>query len=150
MDTNGSAQSEQLRDRDEPDLPAGHRWSLGAAIDGLVWVGALFLATLLRYDFMVGNRDLNGLLVLVPVAVVLQVVVGLAFGLYTGSARSSGFGEMGAVVKSVALTTVVLVFLNPMFDPQLVPLAVPVLAGIVALLGTAGIRYRRVAGSVAC
>ena len=92
---------------------------------------------------MVDSRALDGLFVLVPAAVIVQTLCGLAFGLYPGRSRAGGFGEMAAVMKSVGLTTLVLALLNPMFAPQLVPLAVPFLAGIAALLGTAGVRYRR-------
>ena len=110
-------------------------------VDGLAWVLALYAATLFRYDFNVSGVELDGLLVLAPTAVVLQGLAGLACGLYTGRSRFGSFDEVVSMVRTVAITAVVLFVVNPLADPRLVPASVPVVGGVLALAALAGIRY---------
>ena len=102
---------------------------------------ALCLATLLRYDFHIAPYDFGGLLVLVPIAVVVQTVAGFASGLYTGRSRFGSFDEVVSMVRATVLTSCLLFIVNPLADPRLVPASVPIVAGVVALALHAGIRY---------
>ena len=118
-----------------------YRAALQMATDGGAWTIALYAATLLRYDFQTARLDYDGLLVLVPAAIVLQALAGLICGLYTGRARFGSFDEVVAMVRSVVTTAVVLFAVNAVVDPQLVPKSVPVIGGVMALSLLAGIRY---------
>jgi len=110
-------------------------------MDGAAWGIALGLATLLRYDFHLSPYDYGGLVVLVPVAVVVQAVAGLACGLYTGRARFGSFDEVVSMLRSTVLTSGFLFIVNPLADPRLVPASVPFVAGVLALALLAGMRY---------
>ena len=118
-----------------------YRGVVQATVDGLAWAIALVFATLLRYDFEVGYAELSGLLTLIPVAVVVQSLAGLVFGTYTGRSRFGSFDEVTTLVKAVAITAIFLIGFSPLFDPRLVPLSVPFIAGPTALVEMAGLRY---------
>jgi FlaA1/EpsC-like NDP-sugar epimerase len=118
-----------------------YRSLLQMAMDGLAWAIALYAATLLRHDFEISRLDLGGLLLLVPVAIVVQAFAGLVCGLYTGRARFGSFDEVVAMAPSVLATAVVLLVVNHLADPQLAPGSVPVIGGFMALSLLAGVRY---------
>ena len=107
----------------------------------MAWASALLFATLLRYDFNAGYKELSGLLTLIPAAIIVQALAGLAFGTYTGRSRFGSFDEVTSLVKATALTSLFLVGFSPMFDPRLVPLSVPFIGGVTALVEMAGLRY---------
>ncbi|HVF13103.1 MAG TPA: polysaccharide biosynthesis protein, partial [Acidimicrobiales bacterium] len=102
---------------------------------------ALSFATLLRYDFGVVEVEYTGLAILVPVAVTVQIIAGTRFGIYTGRWRFGSFEEVMSLVKAVALTSLVVAAFNPLWDPRLVPLSVPFVAGVIALVLMSGLRY---------
>ena len=118
-----------------------YRRALQMAIDGAAWAIALYTATLLRYDFQMAQVEHGRLLVLVPVAVVLQAMAGMVCGLYTGRSRFSSFDEVVALVRSVVTTAVVIFAVDAFADPQIVPKSVPVISGVMALSLMAGVRY---------
>lgn len=118
-----------------------HRTLVQATVDGISWFLALCFATVLRYDFEVPAGDFSGLLVLMPVAIALQGVAGMACGLYTGRSRFGSFEEVMSLVKASLLTVPVLALLNLLPEPRLVPASVPVAGGVVALVLMAGARY---------
>ncbi len=110
-------------------------------VDGVAWALALYAATLFRYDFRATIREFNGLLLLIPLAVVVHALAGIACGLYTGRSRFGSFDEVVSMVRSVAITALVLFAVNPLAHPRLVPASVPVVGGVMALGLLAGIRY---------
>ncbi len=118
-----------------------HRTLVQGVIDGLAWSFALCFAILFRYDFDFVNGRYGGLAQLIPLAVLVQGVVGLACGLYTGRSRFGSFEEVMSLAKATAVTAVVLFVLNLIPDPRLGPASVPIMAGVVALMLTAGVRY---------
>ena len=118
-----------------------YRAAVQILIDGAAWGIALCLATLLRYDFHVAPYDFGGLVILIPLAVLVQAVAGLAAGLYTGRARFGSFDEVVSMVRSTVLTSCVLFVVNPLANPRLVPASVPVVGGVIALALLGGIRY---------
>src|SRR5205085_4596960 len=118
-----------------------HRGFLQGAIDASALALALCFATLLRYDFAVTSAQFRGLRLLVPVAVALQVLAGVRFGIYTGRARFGSFDEVTALVKVVLITSSVLAVFNPLWDPRLAPLSVPFMGGMIALVLMSGVRY---------
>ncbi len=111
------------------------------AADALAWAAALVLATLLRYDFHLTDANWQGLATAVPLAIALQVAVGFAAGLYTGRWRFGSFDEVFALVRAIGVTTGLVFLINPFLRPQLIPRSVPLAAGVVALVLTAGTRY---------
>ena len=118
-----------------------HRIAGQVAADAVAWTVALSAATLLRFDFHLSSERFSGLLVLIPIAVLFQLVAGLACGLYTGRSRFGSFDEVVSMVRSVTITAAVLAIVNPIADPRLVPASVPVIGGVMALALLAGIRY---------
>jgi FlaA1/EpsC-like NDP-sugar epimerase len=118
-----------------------YRAAVQILLDAVAWAAALCLATLLRYDFDLAPYDLGGLVILIPVAVLVQAVAGLASGLYTGRARFGSFDEVVSMVRSTVLTSCFLFVVNPLAEPRLVPASVPVVGGVIALALLAGIRY---------
>lgn len=118
-----------------------YRSALQMVVDGAAWAIALYAAIVLRYDFHPTRVEHDGLLLLVPAAVVLQALAGLICGLYTGRARFGSFDEVVAMVRSVVITGVLLFAVNPLAHPRLVPKSVPVIGGVMALSLLAGIRY---------
>lgn len=118
-----------------------HRGLVQAGFDGLAWSIALCFATVMRYDFEPSRGELTGLLILVPAAIVVQTLAGHAFGIYTGRARFGSFDEVTSLVKAAAVTSLFLFGLSPLFEPRLVPLSVPFIGGLTALVVMSGLRY---------
>ncbi len=119
-----------------------HRFILQAGYDALAWLVGLSFAALLRYDFDAALIDVLPLLALVAVAVVAQVAIGRAVGLYVRRWRYGTLEEVTAVVKVVGLVTAVVAVANlvpPMHRG--VPLSVPVIGGFIALCMMAGGRF---------
>lgn len=123
------------------DLVAQHRWAVHALLDANAVIGALCFATLLRFDFAFSREDVDGLALLVPVAVAVQLLAGLRFGLYNGRWRFGSFDEVMALVKASFASTLLVSAFNPLWRPRLLPLSVPLVGGIIALVVMAGFRY---------
>ena len=120
---------------------AGHRWAVHAFLDAVAVVSAFSFATALRYDFSFTQNDIDGLVYLLPIAVIVHLVAGLRFGLYNGRWRFGSFEEVMALVKASFVSTLVVFAFNPVWRPRLLPLSVPVVAGIISLVVMAGFRY---------
>ena len=71
-----------------------HRGFVQAGADGLAWASALLFATVLRFDFSAGYEELSGLFTLIPAAIIVHALAGLAFGTYTGRSRFGSFDEV--------------------------------------------------------
>ena len=120
---------------------ARHTKVAHGVLDSVAWSIALYCATLFRYDFDVAGDHFSGLVIVVPLAVMIQTTAGLTCGLYTGRSRFGSFDEVVSVVKTVAVTTAILSMVNPLIQPRWVPTSVPIVAGAVSLLVMLGIRY---------
>jgi FlaA1/EpsC-like NDP-sugar epimerase len=120
---------------------ATRRGLFQCAIDCVAWAVALCFATLLRYDFAITRVEFSGLAILVPAAVIIQGVVGMRVGIYTGRWRFGSFDEVFSLVKAVVVTSLVVAAFNPLWDPRLVPLSVPFVGGAFALVLMSGLRY---------
>ncbi len=118
-----------------------HRTPVQGLIDALAWTIALAFATLFRYDFDLVNGHYEGLSVLIPVALVVQMVAGLACGLYTGRSRFGSFEEVLSLVKATVFTVAAVAVINIVPDKRLAPASAPIVGGAVALVLTAGVRY---------
>ena len=105
-----------------------HRTAVQVLVDGLAWSVALCFATLVRYDFDfagAGGRY-DGLSALIPLALCVQGLAGMAFGLYTGRSRFGSFEEVMSLVKATVVAAGALWALNLAPDPRLEPASVPV------------------------
>lgn len=120
---------------------AGHRVAAQIVVDLAVWLVALPLATWLRYEFDLSDVDVRGLLALVPFAMAVQLVVGLAAGQYRGRWRYGSFEEVAALVRTDAVVTVLVAVVNRFVLPGRIPVSATILAGFCALLVHAGVRF---------
>ena len=120
---------------------ADRRQFVQVVLDAVSWAGALFFATLMRYDFNELDRiDWGGLFTLIPLAVLAQIVGGLAFGLYLGRWRFGSFDEALALARAAGLATVLLFVINWALG-NLVPVTAALSGGIAALVLMASSRY---------
>jgi len=107
----------------------------------VAWAVGLLTATLFRYDFIADVPHVGRLALIIPAAVIIQALVGLACGLYTGRSRFGSFEEVVSVVMATVLSAGVLAVANGVLQPRLVPASVPFMGGVLALVLMAGIRY---------
>lgn len=117
-----------------------HRFALTAMVDGLVWFLALAVSTWLRYETDWTQVSLGGVLALGTVAAAAQVTLGLSQGLYQGRWRFGSFEELAALVGTVLTTAGATAVVNSLGGRRL-PLGAVVLAGPLALVGMAAVRY---------
>lgn len=118
-----------------------HRFGFQAGLDALGWAVAIIAATILRYDFDLEAIVWPRLLLLIPITVAIHVMVGTAGGLYLGRWRFGSVEEVAALTRCVVVATVSLAFVNRFLFSFLIPVSAAVLAGCLALLFMAGVRY---------
>jgi FlaA1/EpsC-like NDP-sugar epimerase/dTDP-4-amino-4,6-dideoxygalactose transaminase/lipopolysaccharide/colanic/teichoic acid biosynthesis glycosyltransferase len=109
--------------------------------DALAWMGGLFSAVLLRYDFDADRVDWPGYAVLAAAAVALQVVVGVATGLYLGRWRLASFDEVSALGRAVVGVTGALCLAELGQARRFIPLSAVVGGGIIAFILMGAARY---------
>jgi FlaA1/EpsC-like NDP-sugar epimerase/dTDP-4-amino-4,6-dideoxygalactose transaminase/lipopolysaccharide/colanic/teichoic acid biosynthesis glycosyltransferase len=109
--------------------------------DALAWAGGLFSAILLRYDFNPGRVDWPAFGLLAAATVVVQVIVGLATGLYLGRWRLGSFEEVSALVRTVAGVTSFVFLVELRLSDRFVPLSAVVGGGIIAFILMGAARY---------
>ncbi|MCB1253318.1 MAG: polysaccharide biosynthesis protein [Austwickia sp.] len=120
------------------------RW-FWAAVDVVVWVGAIFAMSYLRYDVLNGQLPPRALFV--PTAVLAagcglgQLLSGSLLGPYRVSHARGSYEEAFDLMRSMLLTTLVatgVVFL--FWHPTYLPRTTPLLGGGFALLGSFALR----------
>ena len=109
--------------------------------DGLAWTGGLISAVLLRYDFDPGRIDWPGFTVAAVAAVIMQVLVGLATGLYLGRWRLGSFDEVSALVRTVGWVTSLLFLVELRISHRFVPLSTVIGGGVIAFVLMGAARY---------
>lgn len=117
------------------------RFALQAGLDSTGWMLALTFATYLRYEFNLSHVSLVGLAVVAGAAVVLQVLVGSAFGLYLHRWRYGVLEELCGLARAVALVGVAEVALNRFVLGHRIPVSASVLAPLLAFLFMSGGRF---------
>ena len=125
---------------------ARHRAVLHATIDVAAWAIGLTVATALRFDFSFdpdswSGFTVSGLLAAIAIASVLQVLSGLATGLYVGRWRFGSFEEVRIVFNATLIPTVILYIANVTVLDRMLPNGVVILGGILALGLMCGVRY---------
>jgi FlaA1/EpsC-like NDP-sugar epimerase len=119
-----------------------HRTPVQGLVDALAWTLALIFATLFRYEFDGLPADLySNFSMIIPIALVIEVVAGLACGLYTGRSRFGSFDEVLSLVRATAITVVALTVIAYVPEDRLVPASAPLFSGALALVLMAGVRY---------
>ncbi|MGZ4688216.1 MAG: polysaccharide biosynthesis protein [Acidimicrobiia bacterium] len=119
-----------------------HRRLLRVVVDCFVWCLALYAASLLRLDF--DPERLNGfqIAVLLPVAWVVQSIMGYYYGLYRGRWINGSFDEVAALGRTVFATTVALLGIDLLWpDMRPAPVSAVIGGGILAFLAMGGARY---------
>src|SRR5256714_1614759 len=109
--------------------------------DALAWTGGLISAVLLRYDCHAGRVGWAGFAVLAAAAVVIQVVAGLATGLYLGRWRLGSFDEVSALARTVAWVSSILFLVELRQSHRFVPLSVMLGGGVIAFVLMGSARY---------
>ena len=110
--------------------------------DCLIWVVALYFASLLRLDFNIGRVDSFNLAILFVPTILLQAATGYWTGLYRGWWVNGSFEEVAALARSTAISSLALVAIDlgvPGDRPA--PMSAVVGAGIMAFVGMGGARY---------
>ncbi len=123
---------------------ARHRFALQAAFDGSMWVAALFVATLLRYDFQLSKVSPLGMVVVGGIAVAVQVAYGASRGLYVHRWRYGTLEEAVNCVITAMVVTVVIVPANRFLLGHLLPVSATVMAlmAAVVLMGAGRFAFR--------
>ncbi len=125
---------------------ARHRAVLHATIDVAAWAIGLTVATALRFDFSFdpdswSGFTVSGLLAAIVIASVLQVLSGLATGLYVGRWRFGSFEEVRIVFNATLIPTAILFVANLTVLDRMLPNGVVILGGILALGLMCSVRY---------
>ncbi|MGH9063305.1 MAG: polysaccharide biosynthesis protein, partial [Acidimicrobiales bacterium] len=123
-----------------PDHGIGASRLLLAGSDAVAWIVGIVAADAVRVDLVPRLPHPGRLAEAVAMAVVFQLVLGLASGLYRGRWRFASFEHVAAVGQIGFLTTVVLVVAN-LLDGRLVPESVPLFGGVAALVLMMAGRY---------
>jgi FlaA1/EpsC-like NDP-sugar epimerase len=115
---------------------------LQVSLDVMAWALALVLAMLARYDLAGSAVWDSGLAVVILAAAVLQVGIGLLSGLYRGLMRFGSFDEVAVLAPATVGASLVLFAVSlASGSPRLVPLSVPLIAGVIAFVLMGGVRY---------
>lgn len=112
--------------------------------DALAWVIGLVGAQFVRFDFQLRNNppyELRTLLIVAIGAGVLQIAVGLLFGLYRNRWRYGSIDELGRVVESVLAVTMLLVVARAVVGEEWTPRSTPVIGAAVAFMVMLAVRY---------
>jgi FlaA1/EpsC-like NDP-sugar epimerase len=111
-------------------------------LDVFSWSVAACVAVYLRFDFEIPEGFRHKLLQFIPLIGAVQLIIGLASGLYRRRWRYGSSDEVAALVITSLTTTIAAVVLsNWIFEPHLLPTSAILFAGVAGLVLMAGIRY---------
>lgn len=119
------------------------RWfpALQIAVDTSAWSVAILSATLLRYDGEWDKINVVGSVAMAALAAMLQALVGSVAGLYRRRYHYGSFDEVRVLAGVIALVAFVLFWVALAQGGSWVPRSVPVLAGFLALVFAAAVRF---------
>ena len=121
-------------------VTTARRRLLWPVVDLGVWIGAVLIAILLRFDFQFDQIN-PAAFVFVALVLVLHLAVGFTVGPYAIGHVNGSLEEtidIGRTVASVVLPSFVV---NWFTSPLWVPRSVPLIAGMIAILAMFGIRF---------
>ncbi|WP_426573434.1 polysaccharide biosynthesis protein [Aquihabitans sp. McL0605] len=106
---------------------------------------AMIIATALRYEFDIPQREFATVLLFAGFSALVFGVLGGSRGLYSGRWAFGSFEEVSALVSTIVLATSILV-LAALVLPRgphgrSIPLSVPLIASTIMLAFSAGVRY---------
>jgi FlaA1/EpsC-like NDP-sugar epimerase len=110
------------------------------AVDAFVWVIALPITALLRFDFEWASVSVSGTAIAGAVAITWQGSFGYMVGLYDRRWRYGSFDEVRALATTVLLTGGLLTAIAFMLRTADIPRSVPVLATGFTMTGTIAMR----------
>jgi len=116
------------------------RWSW-SVVDAVIWVVAIYSATLLRFDFNFETVLVSSTLFFAIVAGLLHVGIGAIFGPYRVGHQRGSFEESTDIGRAVGITSLVLAGWIGAWTAFLVPRSVPFIAGPLALAGMFASRF---------
>jgi FlaA1/EpsC-like NDP-sugar epimerase len=125
------------------------RWRdfLAASIDIAAWFVALVACTSGRYDLRLPAGTTEGLLAGCLIGGAALLVFGALNGLHRGRYQVGSYEEVIAVTQSFLVTGLLLVVVNQLFDPRLVPMSAallsPPLGIVLALMPRLLLRWNR-------
>jgi FlaA1/EpsC-like NDP-sugar epimerase len=120
-----------------PDALARWRWP---ALDVLIWIAAIALAVLLRFDFRLEHVS-EGLPLFVGLVVVLHLLTGFTVGPYAIGHVMGSLEEVVDLLRIIALTVVPAFAINWFTSPLWAPRSVPLIGGLIAILAMFGARF---------
>ena len=113
-----------------------------AVLDIAAWTAGITMACYIRLDLNPLPLERQGLYKFLVIAAVVQLLGGLAVGLYRGRWRYGSFDEVKGLVATVGIATILLYLIDRyLFVPYLVPLSAVIVGGFVGLVSMAGARY---------
>lgn len=111
-------------------------------LDVLAWAVGITVAVYLRLDFHPLPVEKSGLLRFLPIAALVQIVVGSLIGLYRRRWRYGSFDEVAALVTTALIGTVILYSIDRLSrSPYFVPLSGVLVGGFTGLVMMAAVRY---------
>jgi FlaA1/EpsC-like NDP-sugar epimerase len=123
-----------------PSSRRSNRW-LWAVVDIIVLTVSVFLAALLRFDFVIASVLTTSVVKLAAVAALAHLIIGGLFGPYAVGHLRGSYEEIVDLMKTVALWVVPLQAVTLVADWDLGPRSLPIAAGAASLLGMFGARY---------
>jgi dTDP-glucose 4,6-dehydratase len=120
------------------------RFGAQFVLDAVAWAGALVLAVVFRYEFMLAEIGWNALFGLVILAIVLQFVVGWTYALYKGRYTYGNFEEVKALVLAALIVFAILSIPVIVFGPVIdIARSATVIAFPIALILMFAVRYAK-------
>jgi FlaA1/EpsC-like NDP-sugar epimerase len=108
--------------------------------DSVAWVLALVGGSLLRYEFELSQVDLLGLQRIIAVAILAQLVIGVALQVYRGRHCVGTMDDALNVCAAAGLAGACVFAFNAAVGSPLVPRSVPLIATLIALAIAVGAR----------
>ncbi|WP_035776657.1 nucleoside-diphosphate sugar epimerase/dehydratase [Arthrobacter sp. H5] len=123
------------------EKPALWLWSQ-YAFDSVAWIVAILLALILRYELLVNQVYVPGVVAICAVAVVTQLIIGMSFALYRGRYSFGSFHEARLlVIVTVIVSVIVLLVSVALFTVLQIPRSVGIIAFPFACMFMASTRY---------
>jgi FlaA1/EpsC-like NDP-sugar epimerase len=118
-----------------------NRYPAEAVVDAAVWLPAILVAVLVRFEMRVGAIGWRGVAMFAVLAALAQIGVGVFVGLYTGVTRYGTFDELPALSLSVIGVSVFTLLANVALLDRIVPIGTSIAAGPMALGAMVAVRY---------
>ena len=118
------------------------RAEIQMVVDATSWALAIAFFSLARFDFAVASFPGRGVLLLAPLAALIQVGSGLAQQLYRGRYRFGSFEEVTGVAVAATVTGFLVLAVDAISSrTHLLPVSVLLGAGAAAVMSMLGFRY---------